>query len=140
MTIPAQPLPEILVAEDDPCDWLLVHHQLELAGVRNPVVHLKDGQELIDFLSRISEDPLSGAKRFCLLFLDINMPRVNGFEALVWMRSTRAWKDLPVVALAGAIEASDVKRAAGLGISRFVIKYPRPQVLAEIVAEHCRSC
>lgn len=130
--------PPILIAEDDRADLTLVRHFFNVAGIKQPVVTVSNGEELIDFLRPLC-DPETNAQavRPCLLFLDINMPKVDGFEALEWIRTQPALKDLPVIALSSAIEPSDIKRAAKLGVNRFMTKYPRPQVFAEIVDAFC---
>jgi CheY-like chemotaxis protein len=69
-----------------------------------------------------------------LLFLDIKMPRRDGFEALRWIRQQAALRDLNVVVLSGSDEPKDIARAKELGANRFLTKYPAPEVFAGIVA------
>jgi Response regulator containing a CheY-like receiver domain and an HTH DNA-binding domain len=133
----ASPLVPVLVAEDNDDDLCLLRYYLQVAGVRNPLLTVGNGEELIEFLRPLCDPETSaGATRPGLLLLDINMPKVDGFEALEWIRAQPALNQLPVVALSGGIEPRDVKRASTLGIAQFVTKYPRPHVLAEIVANH----
>jgi CheY-like chemotaxis protein len=136
MTGDRSDLPPIAVAEDSHADLALLQHYLQLAGVRHPLVALSNGEELIEYLKPLC-DPAGAATsvRPCLVFLDINMPKVDGFTALEWIRQQPALKTLPVVALSGAIEPKDLSRAARLGLARFVTKYPPPQVFAEIVTQ-----
>lgn len=130
--------PPILIAEDDRNDLSLVRHFLNVAGVKRTVMAVSNGEELIDYLRPLCDSPASTqVARPCLLFLDINMPKVDGFAALEWIRAQPALRDLPVVALSSAIEPTDIKRAAKLGVTRFMTKYPRPQVFAEIIESVC---
>jgi CheY-like chemotaxis protein len=73
----------ILPAEDDEGHAYLVQENLQEAGVANQIVHVRDGQEAIDYIrcegayaGRVPNGPL-------LLLLDINMPRVDGVGVLV---------------------------------------------------------
>src|SRR5260221_14193664 len=72
----------ILLAEDDDGHAYLIRQNLEEAGIANRVVHVRDGQEALDYIrsegphrGRVPDGPL-------LLLLDINMPRMDGVEVL----------------------------------------------------------
>ncbi len=136
--VPASASLPVLVAEDSEDDLCLLRHYLHVAGVRQRLITVANGEELIDFLRPLCGPARSSsAIRPGVLFLDINMPKVDGFEALEWIRAQPALKELPVVALSGGIEPRDLQRAARLGIAQFVTKYPRPHVFAEIVVRYC---
>ena len=129
-------LQPIVVAEDNEDDLCLIRHYLRISGVQNPLSTVANGEELVGALLPHC-DPATTVGRPGLIFLDLEMPKLDGFEALEWIRAQPALQDLPVVALSGPIEPRDVQRATKLGIAQFVTKYPRPHVLAEIVASFC---
>ena len=88
----------ILMAEDDLDDRFLVRRAFNSLGV-NAVLHfVGDGEELMNYLSGNDDD---NAPDECsppaLLFLDLNMPKKDGREALLAIRSDPSFRDLPIV-------------------------------------------
>ena len=69
----------ILVADDDNDDTALLKYAFNEAGIKNPVRFVDDGEELLAFLKAADagEHPLPS-----LIFLDLNMPKIGGHEAL----------------------------------------------------------
>jgi CheY-like chemotaxis protein len=125
----------ILIAENDPDDLYLIRRLLAKAGVRNPVVSFRDGDELVSFLRPMTGAPQAGI-RPSMVFLDIKMPKRDGFEVLRWIRKQRALKALPVIILSGSDEPRDIKRATELGATRYVVKHPSPEQFAQLLAEY----
>ncbi len=112
----------ILLAEDDDGHAYLVQQNLEEAGVVNRLVHVKDGQEALDYIrcegayqSRVVNGPL-------LLLLDINMPRVDGVEVLRRLKSDPKTDELPVIMLTTTDDPREVRRCYELGCSSYVTK------------------
>jgi CheY-like chemotaxis protein len=112
----------ILLAEDDAGHAYLIRQNLEDAGVANPVVHLGDGQEALDYirsegayLDRVPDGPL-------LLLLDINMPRMDGVEVLRRLKDDPQTNQLPVIILTTTDDPREVKRCYELGCSCYVTK------------------
>lgn len=126
----------ILVAEDNANDLFLFRRCLQKAGIRHPVVALANGEEVISFLrAACVAGTATTALHPRLLFLDIKMPRADGFDVLRWIRGQKALRDLTVIMLSGAELPDEVRRAKELGAARFLLKYPPPKVFAGIVAE-----
>jgi len=83
----------------------------------------------------------SAAKMFALLekitpdliLLDIEMPEMNGFEALEKLKANHAWTHIPVIFLTGTIDASIKEKSAKLGAIGIVTK-PFP---ASVLLEQC---
>ncbi len=112
----------ILLAEDDDGHAYLIRQNLADAGVANPVVHLPDGQEALDYVrcegahrGRVPDGPL-------LLLLDINMPRVDGVEVLRRLKADARTERLPVIVLTTTDDPREVKRCYELGCSCYVTK------------------
>src|SRR5882757_1853179 len=100
----------ILLAEDDEGHAYLVQQNFPDAGLANRVVHVKDGQEALDYIhcagaheGRVPNVPL-------LLLLDINMPRVDGVEVLRRLKADPKTDEIPVIMLTTTDDPREVKR------------------------------
>lgn len=116
------PLRTILIAEDSSADAEMAIDALRDARLANPIVHVEDGVEALDFLLRRGafanrEDGLPA-----VLLLDIKMPRMDGLEVLQRIRSEEELKRLPVVILSSSREESDLARSWDLGVNAYVVK------------------
>jgi len=116
------PLRTILIAEDSLADAEMAIDALRDARLANPIVHVEDGVEALDFLLRRGafanrEDGLPA-----VLLLDIKMPRMDGLEVLQRIRAEEELKRLPVVILSSSREESDLARSWDLGVNAYVVK------------------
>src|SRR5258707_2786966 len=112
----------ILLAEDDDGHASLVQRNLKRAGLANEVVHVKDGQEVLDYIhcegphaGRIPSGPL-------LLLLDIKMPRLDGVEVLRRLKADEKTVKLPVIMLTTTDDPREVQRCYELGCSVYITK------------------
>jgi len=113
----------ILLAEDDPDDRLLTRRALEKSRLANTVNAVKDGEELMQYLRREGEyaDP-SSAPRPGLILLDLNMPRMDGREALKKIKSDAELRRIPVIVLTTSEAEQDILQSYDLGVNAFVTK------------------
>ena len=81
----------ILLADDDTDDCFFFKKALEELHISTQLTTIHDGEELMKYLSENSENLPD------VLFLDVNMPRKNGFECLSEIKHTEKLQDLPVV-------------------------------------------
>ncbi|MBB1088162.1 response regulator [Lysobacter sp. SG-8] len=112
----------ILLAEDSPADAEMAIDALREAHLANPIVHVEDGVEALDYLlrrGRFADRPEGDP---AVLLLDIKMPRVDGLEVLRQLRADEALKSLPVVILSSSREESDLARSWDLGVNAYVVK------------------
>ncbi len=125
---------KILVAEDDADDALLLCRALTRAGVTAPVVVVRDGQEVLDYLE--GKPPFHDATTHFtpnLLLLDLKMPRLDGFGVLEWLNAHGLLDELVVVVLSSSSDSDDLKRACSLGARFYVVKPTAFDELAHVV-------
>lgn len=128
--------PPLLVVDDEPADTYFLRRALKQAAIPNPVIGCADGEDAIRFL----EGAKFGGQRPCLIFLDLKMPRMNGFEFLAWIRSQADFNDLKVVIVSSSDLPEDRERALALGAQDYLVKFPPPEKLAELVAGALADC
>ena len=112
----------ILIAEDSPADAEMTIDALREARLANPIVHVEDGVEALDFLLRRGAFAEREEGLPAVLLLDIKMPRMDGLEVLQRIRSEEELKRLPVVILSSSREESDLARSWDLGVNAYVVK------------------
>jgi len=124
------------MVDDDQNDVLLFARRLKDAGVPNPLVHFRNGGDAFMFLKQFCDGVKPAEQRPCLVFLDVNMPALSGFDVLAWARQQPALEGLKIVMLSGASEPWDSKIAAKLGADDYLVKFPDADRLAEILRAH----
>jgi CheY-like chemotaxis protein len=125
----------LLLVEDCPDDTFFMRYALKQAQVTYPLHVVTDGQQAVDYLS--------GAGKFAnrtifplptVIFLDLKLPLLSGFEVLAWMRNQPALNPIPVIILTGSSEDRDKERARELGAKSYVVKPPDKAMLRSILA------
>jgi CheY-like chemotaxis protein len=127
-------LPTILLVEDSEDDAFLMRYVMEKSGVDNPLQIVTDGQMALDYLSGAGD--YRDRERFPLpfiVFLDLKLPYVHGFEVLAWIRQQPDLGGIPVVMLTGSAETRDRDKAASLGARSYIVKPPTGETLKEIL-------
>lgn len=112
----------ILLAEDSPADAEMAIDALRDANLLNPIVHVEDGVEVMDWLQRRGAHADRPEGLPAVLLLDIKMPRMDGLEVLQRIRSDEQMRRLPVVILSSSREESDLARSWDLGVNAYVVK------------------
>ncbi len=113
----------ILIAEDDPDDRMLTIRALEQNRLANDIQWVEDGEELMDYLHRRGAYA-DGARapRPGLILLDLNMPRMDGREALQAIKADPELRRIPVVVLTTSRAEQDIVQSYDLGVNAFVTK------------------
>ncbi len=112
----------ILMAEDDSGHATLVRRNLRRAGIVNEVVWAKNGQEALDYVH--SEGSYANYERAELLvvLLDINMPVMDGVEALRQLKADEKTRKIPVIMLTTTDDPREIEHCYELGCSVYVTK------------------
>jgi CheY-like chemotaxis protein len=126
----------VLIAEDDPNDVFLLQRAFAKAEVKNPVAVVVNGQEAIDYLG--GEGAFADRRKHplpSLVFLDLKMPLVDGFEVLAWLQGHARQRDVPVIVLSSSNHDQDVERAIRMGAKEYRVKPHQIEELVEIVRQ-----
>ena len=116
----------VLVVDDSAVARAMIIKTLRLAGVPMGEVHqAANGQEGLDVLD---------ARWVDLIFVDINMPVMNGEDMIRHVRDNPAWRDLPIVVVSTEGSQTRIERLQQQG-ARFVHKPFSPELVREITTE-----
>jgi len=107
---------KIFLVDDDEDDRMFTRQALESVTSQIEITELSDGTQL---LALLKEDNLNQPT---LVLMDMNMPRLNGLEALSVLRSTPEYRHIPVVMFSTTTLASAVEKAYALGVNAYIVK------------------
>ena len=113
----------ILLAEDDPGDQELTRRALQKDALRADLNIVQNGEEFLDYLYRRGEfaDP-AASPRPDLILLDLNMPKLNGREALAQIKQHKELGRIPVIVLTTSQQEIDILQSYDLGCSSYIQK------------------
>lgn len=115
--------PVILMADDDEDDRLLAREALAEAGVPGEFRSVPDGEQLLAYLYQKDQySDTARSPRPKIVLLDLNMPRMDGREALRRIRADPALRALPVVIMTTSRAPVDVTRGYELGANTVIAK------------------
>jgi two-component system response regulator len=110
----------VLIVEDNPDDLHITQRAFARTGISCELSVARDGEEVLEVLGRAAAMPGYGLPD--IILLDVNLPRMNGFEVLERIRGTPDWAIIPVVMLSASGREEDVKRSYQLGANSFIQK------------------
>jgi CheY-like chemotaxis protein len=124
----------ILMADDDVDDRDLTLDALRKNQLNGELKWVEDGEELLDYLNhrgRFSDPKVS--PRPGLILLDLNMPRMDGREALREIKADPELRRIPIIVLSTSSADEDVVRSYDLGANCFITKPVTFERLVEVV-------
>lgn len=125
----------ILLTEDNSDDVFFFQTAFKKAGTTGVLHAVSDGMEAMAYLS--GEGIYSDRDNYPfpdVLLLDLNMPQMNGFEVLEWIRRNAKCRRLMVHILTSSGREADVQRAYDLGANGYIVKPTRIDQLVALVA------
>jgi CheY-like chemotaxis protein len=106
----------ILLADDDSDDCLFFKKAIEELRLSTNLTIVNDGEQLMNYLS---DNPKNLPD---ILFLDLSMPRKNGFECLSEIKQNKKLKDLPLVMLSTSDSKDTISKVFRIGAQVYIHK------------------
>lgn len=114
---------EVLLVEDNVHDAEMTIRALKKVNLANNLVHLKDGEEALNFIyARGPYSDRHSADLPKVILLDIKMPKVDGIEVLKQLKGNAVSKTIPVVIMTSSKEEQDIINSYELGVNSYVVK------------------
>ncbi|MFQ5715897.1 MAG: response regulator [Nitrospinales bacterium] len=124
----------ILIAEDDEDDFFLTKDAFKEAGIKNKIIWVRNGEELMDYLLRRgSPGDENCFYRPAMILLDLNMPKMDGRETLAMIKSDPDLRRIPVTVLTTSKAQSDILHTYDLGVNSFIQKPVRFQQFVDTI-------
>ena len=122
----------LIMVDDEALDFMCANRFYKRSSLPNPFLHFEEGLLFLNYLAEVK----SGKQLLpALVMMDINMPRMNGFEVVEKMREDDYFNDVPIVTmLTSSTDENDRKRAIDAGIHSYFIKPFDPSEYATFFA------
>jgi CheY-like chemotaxis protein len=124
----------ILIADDDLDDRAWIEQAFIESGFNNQLTFVQDGNELLEYLHRQGRFTTPGAApRPDLILLDLNMPGMDGRQALIQLKAEPDIRRIPVVVLTVSTDEQDIRHTYDHGGAGFIIKPETFDGMVEVV-------
>jgi len=122
---------KILIVDDSQIDRKLLISTLQKAGVENEILQADDGEAALDMLDTDCEN-------ICLMFLDWQLPKIDGLEVLKRVARNPKTESLPVIMLTSSItpESEEIAYLLNPNLKAFVMKPLIPEKVVEVALPH----
>jgi len=127
--MPPQVTDIILLVEDSDNDAQLTMRAFGRSGVENRVRLARDGEEAIAYLTGLGKytdrvkNPLPA-----VILLDLSLPKFNGYQLMLWLRTQPEIKRIPVVVLSESENSADIGAVADLVQSYWIKLNEKPRL------------
>jgi two-component system, response regulator len=113
----------ILLCEDNTDDAELTIRALAKEGLANSLVHVKDGEELLQYVFCTGAwAGRNAAELPRLIIVDLKMPKVDGLEVIRKLKSEKRTSMIPVVLFTSSKEEKDIMESYALGVNSYIVK------------------
>jgi CheY-like chemotaxis protein len=123
----------VVIAEDDEGHATLVRRNLKRAGLESEPVHLRDGQEVLDYVYRRGQWSSRSPHDALVLIVDLNMPRLGGIEVLEQLKTDEELTRIPIFVLTTTDDPIELDRCYALGAAACIVKPVQYAAFAEVV-------
>lgn len=113
---------DILLVEDSEDDILIIQRAFKKVKMTNEIYIVHDGQEALDFIFHEGKYAEVKPPTPGLILLDINMPKMNGFQVLEKLKSHPAYKIIPIIMLTVSDREEDIIRSYQNGAVSYITK------------------
>jgi len=137
----------ILVAEDDSNDQFFIERELNKLALPLQIRFVSDGEQAVAYLSALGK--FADESKFPkpdIMFVDLKMPKLNGFELLEWLRKHQLSQRILTVVVSSSMLQQDIDKAYDLGANAYLVKpatvqdYARVfRVTGEFFLEHAQQ-
>ncbi len=121
----------ILLVDDDEDCRLLVRDAIQSANVRNEVYEVASGEDALAFVRQLP--PYQEVPRPGLIYLDIDMPGINGLDVLKNLKGDAETRDIPIVMMTALDDDHEKMEAARYGANSYCVKPTDPFQFIETV-------
>jgi len=113
----------VLIAEDDENDQFFVAREIKKIVPPVDVQFVEDGEQAIAYLTGTGQ--YSDRSRYptpAVIFIDLKMPKLNGFELLEWLKRHDMLKSIPAIVVSASTLQTDIDKAYQLGANAYIVK------------------
>ncbi len=115
-------VPVILLCDDDEDEYILIRDAFQQVDRSVKIVFVHDGIELMEYLESCAHDPASEKPWPDIIWLDLNMPRMDGLHTLKWIKSSPHLQEIPVLIYTTSKENRDIQASYCCGANSFMSK------------------
>ena len=126
-------MPDIIIIEDSEVDAELLRRGLNRVGVSNPIRFFSKGAHAISYLKKGAEDPASGVPIPGVIFIDLKLPDLSGFQVLEELKQIPALAKSLKIVISNLDDIPSIKRAYAAGAQSFLTKPLDESELRELI-------
>jgi CheY-like chemotaxis protein len=135
--VPAAAIKQLVLSiEDNIVDGALLARAFKRSCLSTRLFSVSDGQQAIDYLTGRGIYADREAYPFpTVILLDLKLPRISGFEMLLWIRRQPEFGEVKIVILTGSMDPSDQAKSTDFGANDYLLKPPLFADLKKLVQD-----
>jgi len=125
----------ILLIEDNNVDAEVARLVVQKSDPSSNVIRVRDGQEALDYIFRMGPYADREDENPDVVLLDLCLPKVDGIDVLRALKSNELTKNIPVIALTGSAQESDVGESYLVGVNSYLLKPLGASEFTDVVSQ-----